>query len=221
MPLAGIVLGGVVIAKLHSGGCSGLASAPGEWDHASLSTSNRQPAVNRVKKLIVPMVTGEAVILWTGLLVVAITAAADYTGAAVLQADMRNWFGQLSAPIRIAIFVSVGVTLWLVAFTAVSRIAAWLRYSFDPAYESQRMQRRWVQQLEVGDRLRLNDRGEAVYCTISGIDPKEGKTFEVTWNDGHKNTLSYFDADLFDEITLGGCRSPGSARSISCSAATR
>jgi len=156
------------------------------------------------------MVTGEAVILWTGLLVVAITAAADYTGAAVLQADMRNWFGQLSAPIRIAIFVSVGVTLWLVAFTVVSRIAAWLRYSFDPAYESQRMQRRWVQQLKVGDRLRLNDRGKGVYCTISGIDPKEGKTFEVTWNDGHKNTLSYFDADLFDEITLGGCRSPGS-----------
>src|SRR5262249_20413841 len=146
--------GGVVIAKLHSDGCSGLASARGEWDHASLLPSNRQPAVNRVKKLIVPMVTAEAVILWTGLLVVAITAAAAHTGDAVLQADMRNWFGQLSAPIRIAIFVSVGVTLWLVAFTVVSRIAAWLRYSFDPAYEGQRMQRRWVQQLKVGDRLR-------------------------------------------------------------------
>src|SRR5262249_56528215 len=101
----------------------------------------------------------------------------------VLQADMRNWFGQLSAPIRIAIFVSVGVTLWLVAFTVVSRIAAWLRYSFDPAYEGQRMQRRWVQQLKAGDRLPLTHRAKGVDCTISGIDPKEGKTFEVTWND--------------------------------------
>ena len=122
------------------------------------------------------MVTAEAVILWTGLLVVAITAAADYTGAAVFRADMRNWFGQLSAPIRSAIFVSVGVTLWLVAFTMVSRIAAWLRYSFDPAYESQRMQRRWVQQLRIGDRLRLTDHDKDVYCTISRVDAKKGES---------------------------------------------
>jgi hypothetical protein len=149
------------------------------------------------------MVTPEAVIIWTGLLVIAIMVVADYMGAAVLPADMRNSFGQLRAPIRIAIFGGVGVTLWLLAFTVVARIAAGLHYAFDPAYESQRKKRRWVQQLRIGDRLRLTDRDKAVYCTISRIDPKEGETFEVTWSDGHKNTLSYFDADLFEKITLG------------------
>jgi hypothetical protein len=159
--------------------------------------------VNKIKKLIVAMVTPEAVIIWTGLLVIAIMVAADSLGAAALRADMRNWFGQLSAPIRIATFSGVGVTLWLVAFAAVSRIAARLHYAFDPACESQRKKKRCVQQLRIGDRLRLTDRDKTVYCTISRIDSKEGETFDVTWSDGHKNTLSYFDVDLFDEITLG------------------
>jgi hypothetical protein len=174
-----------------------------EWQHASLLAAIVRPAVNRLKKLIVPIVTPEAVILWTGLLVIVIVVAVQHIGGAVLQADMRNWFGQLSEPIRIAIFSGVGVTLWLLAFTAVSRIAARLRYAFDPAYEIQRRKRRWVQQLRIGDRLRLAGRDKAVYCTISRIDSKEGETFEVTWSDGHKNTLSYSDADLFDDIGLG------------------
>jgi hypothetical protein len=156
--------------------------------------------MNRVRKLIVPMVTPEAVILWTGLLAIAIIAAADYTGAAVLP-DMRNWFAQLNVPIRIAIFGGVGVTLWLAAFAVVGRLAARLHYAFDPAYETQRMRKRWVRQLRIGDRLPLTD-GTATYGTISGIDSKTGETFEVTWNDGHKNTLSYLDAALFDEVTL-------------------
>jgi hypothetical protein len=60
-----------------------------------------------------------------------------------------------------------------------------------------------VQQLGIGDRLRVTDRDKVIYCTISRIDSEQGETFEVTWSDGCKNTLSYFDADLFDEITLG------------------
>jgi hypothetical protein len=158
--------------------------------------------VNRLKKLIVPMVTPEAVILWAGLLVMMIMVAVQHMGGAVFQAGMRNWFGQLSAPIRIAAFSGVGVTLWLLAFTVVSRIAARLHYAFDPACETQRKKKRWVQQLKIGDRLRLTDRDKAFYCTISRIDLKEGETFEVTWSDGHKNTLSYFDVDLFDDIAL-------------------
>ena len=51
--------------------------------------------------------------------------------------------------------------------------------------------------------LRVTDRDKAIYCTISRIDSGQGETFEVTWSDGCKNTLSYFDADLFDEIRLG------------------
>lgn len=149
------------------------------------------------------MVTPEAVIIWTGLLLIAIMVAVGYMGGAALRAEMRNSFGQLSAPIRIVVFGGVGVTLWLLAFTVVARIAARLHYAFDPAYESQRIRRRWVQQLRIGDRLRLTDHGKVVYCTISGIDAKKGETFEVTWNDGHKNTLSYSDVDLFDEITSG------------------
>jgi hypothetical protein len=159
--------------------------------------------MNKVKKLIIPIVTPEAVIIWTGLLVIVIMVAADYMGAALLRAEMRNWFGQLSAPIRIAIFGSVGITLWLVALTVVSRIAARLHYAFDPASESQRKKKRWVQQLRIGDRLRRTDSDKTVYCTISRIDSQDGETFDVTWSDGHKNTLSYFDVDLFDEITLG------------------
>jgi hypothetical protein len=159
--------------------------------------------VNRVKKLIVSMVTPEAAILWTGLVAIAIVDGAGNMGSAALRAEMRNSFGQLSAPIRIAIFAGVGVTLWLLAFTVVTRAAARLRYAFDPAYERQRTRRRWVQQLRIGDRLRLTDRGKDVYCTISRVDAKKGESFEVTWNDGQKNMLSYFDADLFDEIALG------------------
>jgi hypothetical protein len=123
---------------------------------------------------------------------------AGYMGGDVLRAEMRSSFGELSAPIRIAIFAGVGVTLWLVVLTLVARIAARLHYACDPAYERQRMRRRWVQQLRIGDRLRLTDRGKAVYCTISRVDSKKGETFEVTWNDGRKDTLSYFEADLFD-----------------------
>ena len=159
--------------------------------------------MNRVKKLIVSIITPEAVILWTGLLAIAIVDVAGYMGSAALRAEMRNSFGQLSAPIRIAIFAGVGVTLWLLAFTVVARAAARLRYAFDPAYETQRTRRRWVQQLRIGDRLRLTDRGKDVYCTISRVDARKGESFEVTWNDGHKNMLTYFDADLFDEIALG------------------
>lgn len=163
--------------------------------------------MNRVKKLIVSIVTPEAVILWTGLLAIAIVDV-GYMGSAALRAEIRNSFGQFSAPIRIAIFAGVGVTLWLLAFTVVARAAARLRYAFDPAYETQRTRRRWVQQLRIGDRLRLTDRGKDVYCTISRVDAKKGESFEVIWNDGHKNMLSYFDADLFDaglfdEIALG------------------
>jgi len=167
------------------------------------TNSNRQAAVNKVKKLVVPMLTPEAAIIWTGLLVIAIMVLAFYLGGAELRAQMRNSFGELSAPVRIAIFGSVSVTLWLVAFTVVSRIVARLHYALDPAYESQRKKKRWVQQLGIGDRLRLTDRDKAIYCTISRIDSEQGETFEVTWSDGCKNTLSYFDADLFDEITLG------------------
>jgi hypothetical protein len=94
--------------------------------------------VNKVKKLIVSMLTPEAAILWTGLLVIAIMVLAFYMGGAELRAEMRNSFGVLSAPIRITIFASVSVTLWLVAFTVVSRIVARLHYALDPAYESQR-----------------------------------------------------------------------------------
>jgi hypothetical protein len=158
--------------------------------------------VNRVKKLIVSIVTPEAVILWTGLLAIAIVDVAGYMGSPALRAEMRNSFGQLSAPIRIAIFAGVGVTLWLSAFTVVARAAARLRYAFDPAFETQRTRRRWVQQLRIGDRLRLTDRGTEVYCTISRVDAKKGESFEVIWNDGHKNMLSYFDVVLFDEIAL-------------------
>jgi hypothetical protein len=69
--------------------------------------------------------------------------------------------------------------------------------------------KRWVQQLRIADRLRVTDRDKAIYCTISRIDSKQGETFGLTWSDGCKNTLSYFDADLFDEITLGGvCFAP-------------
>jgi hypothetical protein len=159
--------------------------------------------VNKVKKLVVPMLTPEAAIIWTGLLVIAIMVLAFYMGGAGLRAQMRNSFGELSAPIRIAIFGGVSVTLWVLAFTVVSRIAARLHYAFDPAYESQRKKKRWVQQLGIGDRLRVTDRDKVIYCTISRIDSEQGETFEVTWSDGCKNTLSYFDADLFDEITLG------------------
>ena len=158
--------------------------------------------MNKVRKVIVPMVTPEAVVIWTGLLVIAIIAAAEYTRAAVLLADLRNWFAQLNVPIRIAVFGGVGVTLWLAAFTVVARIAARLHYAFDPAYETQRTKKRWVRHLRIGDHLRLIDRGRAIYCTISGIDSKKGETFEVTWNDGHKNAFCYLDADLFDEVTL-------------------
>jgi hypothetical protein len=158
--------------------------------------------VKKVKKLIVPMVTPEAAIVWTGLLVIAIMVLAFCMGGAELRAEMRNSFGVLSAPIRIAIFVSVSVTLWLLAFTVVSRIAARLHYVLDPAYESQRKKKRWVQQLGIGDRLRVTDRDKAIYCTISRIDSEQGETFEVTWSDGCKNTLSYFDADLFDDVIL-------------------
>jgi hypothetical protein len=165
-------------------------------------TTTIKPAMDRVRKLIVPMVTPEAVILWTGLLVIAIIAAVDYAGAAVLPADLRNGFARLNAPIRIAIFGSVGVTLWLAAYAMVARLAARLHYAFDPACEAQRIRKRWVRQLRIGDRLRPTDRGAAIYCTVSGIDSKKGETFEVTWNDGHKNTLSYLDADLFDDVTL-------------------
>ena len=94
--------------------------------------------MKKVKKLIVPMVTPEAAIIWTGLLVIAIMVLAFYLGGAELRAGMRSSFGELSAPIRIAIFGSVSVTLWLVAFTVVSRIVARLHYALDPAYESQR-----------------------------------------------------------------------------------
>jgi hypothetical protein len=182
----------------------GLASASErKFGNASLLTTTVKPAVDKVKKLIVSMVTPEAVILWTGLLAIAIVDVAGYMGSAALRAEMRNSFGQLSAPIRIAIFAGVGVTLWLLAFTLVARAAAWLRYAFDPAYETQRTRRRWVQQLRIGDRLRLTDRGKDVYCTVSRGDAKKGELFEVTWNDGHKSMLSYFDADLFDEIALG------------------
>ncbi len=159
--------------------------------------------MKKVKKLIVPMVTPEAAIIWTGLLVIAIMVLGFYMGGAELRAGMRNSFGELNAPIRIAIFGSVSVTLWLVAFTVVSRIVARLHYALDPAYESQRKKKRWVQQLRIADRLRVTDRDKAIYCTISRIDSKQGETFEVIWSDGHKNTLSYFDVDLFDEITLG------------------
>jgi hypothetical protein len=174
-----------------------------ERQHASLLTTTAKPAVNRVKKLIVSIVTPEAVILWTGLLAIAIVDVAGYMGSAALRAEMRNSFGQFSAPVRIAIFAGVGVTLWLLAFAVVARTAARLRYAFDPVYESQRTRRRWVQQLRIGDRLRLTDRGKDVYCTISRVDAKKGESFEVIWNDGHRNMLSYFDADLFDEIALG------------------
>jgi hypothetical protein len=189
--------------KLRSALGPGLGESEKERQHASLLTTTVKPAVDKVKKLIVPMVTPEAVILWTGLLAIAIVDVAGYMGSAALRAEMRNSFGQLSAPIRIVIFAGVGVTLWLLAFTVVARAAAWLRYAFDPAYETQRTRRRWVQQLRIGDRLRLTDRGKDVYCTISRVDAKKGESFEVIWNDGHRNMLSYFDADLFDEIALG------------------
>jgi hypothetical protein len=130
-------------------------------------------------------------------------ALAFYWGGAELRVQMRNSFGVLSAPVRIATFGSVSVTLWLVAFTVVSRVAARLHYALDPAYESQRKKKRWVQQLGIGDRLRVTDCDKATYCTISRIDSEQGETFEVTWSDGCKNTLSYCDADLFEEIALG------------------
>jgi hypothetical protein len=92
--------------------------------------------VNKVKKLVVPMLTPEAAIIWTGLLVIAIMVLAFYMGGAGLRAQMRNSFGELSAPIRIAIFGGVSVTLWVLAFTVVSRIAARLHYAFDPGCSS-------------------------------------------------------------------------------------
>jgi hypothetical protein len=180
-----------------------LGESENERQRASLLTTTVKPAVNKLRKLIVSIVTPEAVILWTGLLAIVIVDVAGYMGSAALRAEMRNSFGQLSVPIRIAIFAGVGVTLWLLAFAVVARAAARLRYAFDPAYETQRTRRRWVQQLRIGDRLRLTDRGKDVYCTISRVDAKKGESFEVIWNDGNKNMLSYFDADLFDEIALG------------------
>jgi hypothetical protein len=92
------------------------------------------------------------------------------------------------------------MAIWMVDYAIVVQIVAPLHFALDPAYESELRQRQWVRQLRIGTRLRVSDNQAPLYCTVSRVDYMNWEHFDVTWDDGQKSTVSYFDKDLFDIV---------------------
>src|SRR5262249_10870489 len=142
--------------------------------------------------------------LWATLLAPAVLVALIYLGGAVMPPQVTEWFGQQNWFTKLGIYCAIGIVAWLVASAMVIRVAAPLHFALDPAYETERSQRRRIRQLRTGDRLRVVDRHRAIYGTVSRVDHQKGELFDVIWDDdGHKNTHFYFDIDLFEPVAAG------------------
>jgi hypothetical protein len=87
----------------------------------------------------------------------------------------------------------------------LSAISWWQKISRGDVVEQ--FQRHRVMELKNGDRVRVRDEvgdqrrepDEKIVGTISRVD-KNGESFDVKWDDGHTNTLWYFDWELLERV---------------------
>jgi hypothetical protein len=97
-----------------------------------------------------------------------------------------------------AIYFACWLAAYVVAFILVANVAAPIHYALDPAYATERENKRRVKQLLVGQRIRVADAKGEDRATITRVDAS-GETFDLTWDeDGHTNTLWHFDLDLIE-----------------------
>lgn len=152
--------------------------------------------IKGIAKWIVPLVRPDSGLVWTNLLYMGTIIGFNYWSD-WLPTEITDWLGHLSSLTKYAVYFGGAIVLYIVVLIIVMKIVSPIHYAIDPAYAAEREQKRKVQKLKVGDRVRVGDRKGEIRGTITRVIPT-GEYFDVTWDDGCKRTLSYFDVDDFE-----------------------
>ena len=148
--------------------------------------------MERISKRTAFLVSPAMAVVWASIIAAAIVfGLRQWPGSDAWLADQNRFF-------TFAIYFACWFAAYVVAFVAVANVAAPIHYAVDPAYATERAHKRRVKQLQVGQRIRVTDGKGEDRGTITRVD-RGGENFDVTWDDdGHTNTLRYFDLDIIE-----------------------
>ncbi len=135
-------------------------------------------------KWVIPLVRPNLALFWTNLLL----AGLWYWSDVWLPTDAADWLGRESGLAKSAVYFAAWIVLWIVALIVVMKIVSPIHYAIDPAYAAERAQRRRVQKLKIGDRVRVADPRGEIRGTITRVIPT-GEYFYVTWDEATKQLI--------------------------------
>ena len=160
--------------------------------------SNSPTVQPTAKNTLIALVGPNYWFAWISLLWIGVTAGLRYWSDVWLPTETANWLDHQNGLIKFAVYCTSGIVLYIAAFITVMKIVSPIHYAIDPAYETERAQKRQVKKFKIGDRIRVTDRKGEDLGTITRVIPT-GEYFDVTWDDdGQKTTHSHFDVEDFE-----------------------
>ena len=153
-----------------------------------MSLTAKGALTERISKRTAFLVSPAMAVVWASIIAAAIVfGLRQWPGSDAWLADQNRFF-------TFAIYFACWFAAYVVAFVVVANVAAPIHYAVESAHK------RRVKQLQVGQRVRVTDTKGEDRGTITRVDPS-GENFDVTWdNDGHANTLRYFDLDIIELV---------------------
>lgn len=157
--------------------------------------------MNSATKWIVSFVHPRNGNFWAGLLTVGIIAGLSHWHEAWLNPRVEDWLSHQNGLTKFAGYFACGIGVYMVALIVIASVTGPIHYAIDPAYATERAQKRRVKQLKIGDRIRVTDGKDPECCgTVTRVSPT-GESFNVTWDDdGHTNALWHFDVDIVELV---------------------
>ncbi len=148
-----------------------------------------------INKSIVVLVSPVMVVVWASIIAVAIVVGLSQWP------DSETWLATQSRFLTFVIYFACWLAAYMVAFILVANVAVPIDYAVDPAYATERENKRRVKQLRVGQRIRVADAKGQRRAAITRVDAR-GENFDLTWDDdGHTDTLWHFDLCLVELIS--------------------
>ena len=99
---------------------------------------------------------------------------------------IESWLANQSAIFTLAFYLVGGIAAYVAACIVMAIIIAQIHYALDPAYATERENKRRVKQLQVGQRIRVADAKGEARGTITRVDPSG----EASGRDGRRSGSS-------------------------------
>jgi hypothetical protein len=113
--------------------------------------------MNSATKWIVSFVHPRNGNFWAGLLTVGIIAGLSHWHEAWLNPRVEDWLSHQNGLTKFAGYLACGIGVYMVALIVIASVAGPIHYAIDPAYATERAQKRRVKRLKIGDRIRVTD----------------------------------------------------------------